>query len=308
MKPAAQENAVRTLDLNFQGIPGAIAAYLIPHAHGAVLIESGPGSTTAGLVSGLEAHGFTPADITDVLLTHIHLDHAGAAGWLARQGARIHVHSVGAPHLSNPEKLLSSAKRIYGEMMDMLWGEFLAVPEASISIVQDGDVLEIGSLQFRAIDTPGHAYHHLAYIFQNVCFSGDVGGVRMQGVRHLRIPMPPPELDIEKWEQSVTRLGLEQEAGGFSRIAPTHFGIFDDAPWHLAALRQNLQEVETWMENVLPGDPPVEAINEKFLHWTEERSAADCLDPAQIRMYEAANPSWMSAAGMQRYWRKHRQA
>src|SRR3989337_916816 len=129
------------LDLEFQGKSGVIAAYLLPHTRGAALIETGPGSTQATLIRRLSDHGYNPSDITDVLLTHIHLDHAGAAGWLARQGARIYVHANGAPHLLDPEKLLSSAARIYGDQMETLWGEFLPVPGERLSIVYDGDVI-----------------------------------------------------------------------------------------------------------------------------------------------------------------------
>jgi glyoxylase-like metal-dependent hydrolase (beta-lactamase superfamily II) len=115
-------------------------------------------------VAGINAHGLQVGDVTDVLVTHIHLDHAGAAGWLAQQGARVHVHPVGAPHLLDPERLLSSAKRIYGDTMDTLWGQFLAVPEQRLSILEDNREIEIHGLRFRPIDTPGHAYHHFAYI------------------------------------------------------------------------------------------------------------------------------------------------
>src|SRR4030042_4609731 len=125
---------VVTIDLKFMGRANAIAAYLIPHRRGAVLVECGPGSTTTALEVGLSENGFHAEDITDVLLTHIHLDHAGAAGWLARRGARIHVHSAGAPHLLDPEKLLSSAKRIYGDMMDRLWGDFLPVQAGQLNV------------------------------------------------------------------------------------------------------------------------------------------------------------------------------
>ncbi len=126
-----RKKKIITLDLNFQGNAGIIAAYLIPHAHGAVLIESGPGSTIPALIKALAKHGFSPNDITDVLLTHIHLDHAGAAGWLAQQGARIHVHEIGAPHMINPAKLLASARRIYLENMERLWGEDRETPQAA---------------------------------------------------------------------------------------------------------------------------------------------------------------------------------
>ena len=133
------ETSIVTLDLNFQGLPQAIATYLIRHRDTAVLVECGPGSTLEALRAGLAANGLSPRDVTHVLLTHIHLDHAGAAGWMAAQGAKILVHPVGAPHLQNPEKLLRSAQRIYGDQMDALWGDFRPVPESSLQVPSDGE-------------------------------------------------------------------------------------------------------------------------------------------------------------------------
>jgi len=295
---------IHTLDLQFQGAPRAIAAYLIPHAHGGVLVECGPGSTTENLTAALAEHSLTPADITDVLVTHIHLDHAGAAGWMARQGARIHVHHVGAPHLINPEKLLRSAGRIYGETMDALWGEFLPVPEAQINILHDNDAIEIEGLVFHALDTPGHAYHHMAYLFEGICFSGDVGGVRINAVaaRHIRLPTPPPEFHLERWRASLARLAGED----IQRIAPTHFGVFADPQEHLAALDRALQEIEQWMENHLPGEPEVKTLENEITRWEQERARADGLTEEDLAIYESASPAWMSAAGLLRYWNKYR--
>jgi glyoxylase-like metal-dependent hydrolase (beta-lactamase superfamily II) len=299
---------IYTLDHHFRGLPGAIASYLIPHAHGAVLIESGPGSTLPALERALQAHHLTFADITDVLLTHIHLDHAGASGWLARQGARIHVHPVGAPHMLNPEKLLSSAGRIYGDRMQELWGDFLPVPEEKLHIVEDNEVIEIEGLRLRALDTPGHAYHHYAYIFEDVLFSGDVGAVRVGGLRHLRLPMPPPEFNPEVWRASLEKLQKAFHQGEYTRIAPTHFGVYGDPAWHLQAIGEALDEVEVWMLQVMPTGPSAEALRQEFLEWTLQRSldaglTQDALDPL-----EAANPSGMSADGIYRYWHKVRNA
>src|SRR5512145_936126 len=151
------QTRIVTLDLNFQGRPHAIASYLIRDGDAVVLIESGPGSTLAGLEAGLAKEGLTPRDVTHLLLTHIHLDHAGAAGWLARQGAEVYLHRVGAPHMLNPEKLIASATRIYGDRMDFLWGEFLPVPQENLIIPQDGAVLEIGGLRVEVVFAPGHA-------------------------------------------------------------------------------------------------------------------------------------------------------
>jgi glyoxylase-like metal-dependent hydrolase (beta-lactamase superfamily II) len=306
MSSQSFEPLVKTLDLNFQGIHNAIAAYLIPHSGGAVLIETGPGSTIPALQAGLHAHGFSVADVTDVLLTHIHLDHAGAAGWLARQGARIHVHEVGAPHLRNPEKLLASAARIYGDQMQALWGEFLPVPEERLLVLQDGAIIEINGLCFRAVDTPGHANHHMAYIFESTCFSGDIGAVRMPGARHLRLPTPPPELNLELWRESQKKLQAEFEKGAFSRIAPTHFGVFNDPAWHLTALKSALDEIEQWMECSMPSEPSLQELREQFKIWSHERSLSLGMDAKTLVAYEAANPSGMSADGIYRYWHKVR--
>lgn len=284
------------------GVPGTIAAYLIPHEHGGVLVESGPGSTLPSLQSGLKSLGLTVNDITDVFVTHIHLDHAGACGWLSHQGARIHVHPLGAPHLLNPTRLLSSASRIYGDMMDSLWGEFLPVPPDRLSVLGDGDIVEVYGLRFRAIDTPGHADHHHAYIFQGNCFSGDIGGVRMATIRHIRLPMPPPEFHLGKWRKSLGRLKNER----FTHIIPTHYGVFDDVEWHMSSLDQALDDVETFIDTILPSNPQIESLDESFLEWSRNRSLDEGITPEQIDLYETANPSWMSTFGIQRYWLKHR--
>ncbi len=296
-----------TLDLNFQGLSGAIAAYLIPHARGGILIESGPGSTLPALERALQNHHLRPSDITDVLLTHIHLDHAGAAGWMARQGARIHVHPVGAPHLLDPEKLLASAARIYGDQMEKLWGEFLPVPPANLHIVEDNEVIEIEGLHLRALDTPGHAAHHYVYLFDQVLFSGDVGAVRIGGLQHLRLPMPPPEFNLELWRASLERLQQAFRAGEFNLIAPTHFGVYGDPAWHLQAIGEALDEVEAWMLEVMPTQPSVETLRRQFLDWTLQRSLNAGLGKNELDPLEAANPSGMSADGIYRYWRKVRQ-
>jgi len=297
-----EKHLVITLDLNFMGISGAIAAYLIPHSTGAVLVESGPGSTIPALRTGLRAHGLTENDITDVLLTHIHLDHAGAAGWLARQGALIHVHPAGAPHLLDPQKLLNSAARIYGDNMQTLWGEFLPVPPERLSILQDGEMIEIEGLCFCPIDTPGHANHHFAFSFENVLFTGDIGGVRLAWQRYLELPMPPPEFDIEKWRLSLERLGKED----FRYIAPTHFGIYSDRDWHLAAIARALNDIELWMAKTLPAAPEIEQLTPKFIAWSRQRALDQGVEPAILETYQAANPAFMSAFGIQRYWKKYR--
>jgi glyoxylase-like metal-dependent hydrolase (beta-lactamase superfamily II) len=298
------QTRVITLDLNFQGRPKTIASYLIRYGDAVVLIESGPGSTRAALEAGLAQEGLSPRDITHVLLTHIHLDHAGAAGWLAHQGAEIYVHPVGAPHMLNPEKLIASATRIYGDKMETLWGEFLPVPEEKLHIPQDAQEIVIGNLSFLPINTPGHAEHHYAYLVEDVCFTGDVGGVRIPGYQYLRIPMVPPELHLERWRASMRRLRQEK----FARIAPTHFGVFDDPEWHLREVESAIDDVERWMEDVMPSDPSIEELRQLFT----ERALADNeklgLSEEVVNAYQLANPPGMSADGLMRYWKKVRNA
>lgn len=293
-----------TLDLNFQNKTQAIASYLIRSNDSVVLVESGPGSTLAALAAGLAKEGLTPRDVTHVLLTHIHLDHAGAAGWLSRQGAEIYVHPNGAPHMVNPEKLLASAARIYGDRMDVLWGEFLPVKEQQLKVPQDAEEIAIGNLRFLPLDTPGHANHHYAYLFEDICFSGDVGGVRIPGYPYLRVPMPPPELHFGKWRESLNRLRTLK----FARIAPTHFGIFDDPDWHLNELQQDLDATEKWLEQVMPAGPSVDVLRTQFEAWMDEQSRQKKLSAAVIKAYSLANPLGMSADGMLRYWKKVRMA
>jgi glyoxylase-like metal-dependent hydrolase (beta-lactamase superfamily II) len=288
------------IDLNFQNKTQAIASYLIKQADAAVLIESGPGSTLSALEAGLAKEGLTPRDITHVLLTHIHLDHAGAAGWFSRQGAEIYVHPNGAAHMLDPEKLIASATRIYGDRMQTLWGEFLPVEPDQLKVPQDAQEISIGKLKFTAINTPGHAEHHYCYVFEDVCFSGDVGGVRIPGFPYLRAPMPPPELHFGRWRESLARLRTLK----FLRIAPTHYGIYDDADWHLNELQKNLDAAETWLSTLMPADPSIEELREQFAKWMQEQAAAQGLSEDAVKAYLLANPPGMSADGLMRYWKK----
>jgi glyoxylase-like metal-dependent hydrolase (beta-lactamase superfamily II) len=298
------QTRIVTLDLNFQGRQYAIASYLIRSGDAVVLIESGPGSTLAGLEAGLAKEALTPRDVTHVMLTHIHLDHAGAAGWLARQGAEIYVHPVGAPHMIDPERLLASATRIYGNRMESLWGEFLPVPEDKLIVPKDREEIKIGDLRFIPINTPGHAEHHYAYLFEDICFTGDVGGVRIPGYQYLRIPMVPPELYLERWHDSIKRLRQEN----FTRIVPTHFGIYDDPDWQLREVEKGLDDAERWLEEMMSEDPspPIEALRQSFTEWMTEQGAEVGLSEDVLTAYQVANPPGMSADGLLRYWKKVR--
>lgn len=293
---------IHTLDSLQENKHGITSVYLIPHAGGALLIDCSSGATLPAVLDQMRALGLAGRDITDVLLTHIHLDHAGAAGWWAQQGARIHAHPVGAPHLRDPEKLIASATRIYGADMERLWGAFLAVPDAQLIEHHDNDMIEIGEHQFVALDTPGHAEHHFAYLFQDVCFTGDVGGVRIHGFGHVRPPTPPPEIHFNKWRVSIQRL-RETKA---KWIAPTHFGLYENAGAHLDTLARTLDAIEAWTAQEMTHAPTPELFRTHYAQLLEDLVRADGEDATAAALYgDAASPS-MTADGVYRYWKKYR--
>jgi glyoxylase-like metal-dependent hydrolase (beta-lactamase superfamily II) len=186
--------------------------------------------------------------------------------------------------------------------MGPLWGEFLPVPEERLSVLQDNEEVEVFDLRLRTLNTPGHASHHYAYILEDICFSGDIGGIRIANQRHLRPPMVPPEFDLEQWRASLDRLHRES----FTRIAPTHFGLYSDPDWHLAALEKALDQVEAWMQAVLPADPSLETVSNDFQNWIVRCAQSEGVPPEIQTVYETAIPSWMSAQGIYRYWHKFR--
>lgn len=293
---------IHTIDLDFLGRRGTIGAYLVPYSGGGILVETGPGSTIQNLVSGMKFYNYVVEDITDVFLTHIHLDHAGGAGWLAQHGCQIHVHENGAPHLIHPEKLLSSAARLYGEQMEALWGEFIPVSPDRLTVMHDNEVLQLGDLSIRALDVPGHANHHLIYLIGDACFSGDIGGIRLTPHKYLRLPMPPPDFHLEKWRESIIHIQEFDPA----RIIPTHFGVYPDAPWHLQAVLDELDEVESWIEKTLPRNPSLEDFRQQFIEFEHIHAQKFNVGQTTLEDQQIANPSFMSADGIYRYWNKYR--
>ena len=293
---------IHTIDLHFLGRSGTIGAYLVPHANGVLLIETGPRSTIETLIGGLKNYGYEVGAISDVFLTHIHLDHAGAAGWLAEQGCQIHVHENGAPHLINPEKLLASAGRLYGDRMDALWGEFTSIKEDKITIMHDNEVIKIGGLSIRALDVPGHASHHLVYLIGDACFTGDIGGIRLSPRHYLSLPMPPPDFHLEKWRESIHYIQKYDP----TRLIPTHFGVYSDAKWQLQAVSDELDEVEAWIDEKLPLNPSLEDFRQQFIEFELARAQKYNVEKSIVESQLIANPSFMSADGIFRYWNKYR--
>jgi len=272
------------LDLRHLGHERVIGCYLLETDDGLALHDCGPSSCIPELKARLEERGLELQDLRHLLLSHIHLDHAGAAGALVREhpGLQVHVSEIGAPHLVDPSRLERSARRLYGDEFDRLWGELAPVPEANVHAVGDR------VLGFDCFPSPGHASHHVCYAgADGTLYAGDAAGVRIQPSAFVLPPTPPPEVDLQAWEHTLDEI----EARRPERLALIHFGVADDVERHLGELRRRLRE---WASRVRDG-----ASEDEF----EAAAAADL--GADRGAYEQAMPFWQSYAGLKRYWEKH---
>ncbi len=298
--------SVETIDLNFLSRAGVIASFLVETTAGPVLVESGPTSTLEALENALCERGYTLGNIGHVFLSHIHLDHAGAAWRLAEMGAMIHVHPAGVKHLVAPDILWASAKRIYGEAMERLWGEMRAISNEQVHPCEDGERVEVGDAVFTAHETLGHAKHHLAWqLNDEALFTGDVAGVKL-GNGPVQPPCPPPDIDLETWENSFDLI---------RRLAPsclylTHFGRVEEAAIerHLKELHSTLREWADWIHGKVDSGLSSEALVPKFERFVSDRLTAAGLGEDACLDYETANPAFMSVSGLTRYWKKRAQA
>lgn len=290
---------IHCIDHEFLDTPEVIASYLVEGPKGLILIESGPATTQTTLEANLKAIGVNPEDISHVFVTHIHLDHAGGAGYWARRGAQIYVHPKGAPHLIDPSKLIASATRIYQEQMDRLWGTTLPVPADHVVEVPEGE-FQVAGLTFQAWDTPGHAAHHLAFGLDGDLFTGDVAGVRLPRCPYVSVPAPPPEFQLEDWVHSLDKL----IACGPERLHLTHFGGNFPARDHLDQLRQRLVECVDFVAANLDLKPL--ELQKAYQNWDHSQALACGVDDSSYAAYEKANPVFMSTQGITRYLRKFR--
>jgi glyoxylase-like metal-dependent hydrolase (beta-lactamase superfamily II) len=271
------------IDLLHLGRERVIAGYLLETADGPALFDCGPATTVEALKAGLADRGLALTDVRHLLLSHIHLDHAGAAGVLVREhpGLRVHVSEIGAPHLVDPARLERSARRLYGDGFDVLWGELAPVPEANVEVVGE----RVAGLE--CFPTPGHASHHVCYLDPDgTLYAGDAAGVRVQPGRTVVPPTPPPEIDVAAWEATLDEL----EQRDPDRLALIHFGVADDPIRHLAELRLTLLD---WAESVEGG-----ATEEEFVSYARQELEDSNED---VDVYEQAMPFWQSYAGLRRW-------
>jgi glyoxylase-like metal-dependent hydrolase (beta-lactamase superfamily II) len=275
------------IDLRHMGLERAVGAYLVDTDDGLALFDCGSTSTLDALKAGLRARGLELTDLRHLLLSHIHLDHAGAAGTIVREhpSLQVHVSEIGAPHIVDPARLESSARRLYGDLFDELWGELVPVPEANVHVVGERVV------GLDCFPTPGHAKHHVSYLHADgTLYAGDAAGVRIVPGRFVVPPTPPPEFDREAWHETIDELGRREPV----RLALIHFGVVDDVAWHLETLREQL---DRWTERVERG---------MTLQEFSDAALGDAGEEAEH--VSRAAPFWQSYQGIERYWRKRREA
>ena len=264
------------LDLRHLGAEHVIGSYVVGTDDGSALFDCGPATCVDALKEGLRGRGLELRDVRHLLLSHIHLDHAGAAGVLVREhpGLQVHVSAIGAPHLVDPSRLEASARRLYGDTFDELWGELAPVPEANVHVVGEN------VLGLACFPTPGHASHHVCYLAADgTLYAGDAAGVRIEPHQEVLPPTPPPEFDLDVWLRTLDELEQRSPA----RLALIHFGVFDDVGRHLGELRGRLHE---WVG----------------LEGVTEEEFAELVGRDVDESYERAMPFWQSYAGLKRYW------
>ena len=292
---------VHSIDLHFQDTPEVIASFLVEGPDGLVLIETGPGSTLPALLSGIEALGFEPGQIENVFVTHIHLDHAGAAGWWAREnGSTVHVHSRGARHLIDPSRLVESARMIYGDAMDDLWGDMIPAPDDRVRIGEDGQSVLAGGLSVEAWDTPGHARHHHAFAIGDTVFTGDTAGARLPGCDYHSVTSAPPQFDPDAYLESIDRFIEAAPA----RLFLTHFGEISDPVSHLREYREHVEMASMFVRDRVAEGMDGDSLQIAYQAFQMEIAFRSQLPHEDWNRYQVVNPTSMCADGIRLYWEK----
>lgn len=284
---------IKTIDLNFQGIKSTVACFLLKINKELALIECGPESCLKNLKNEIKKNGEDVKNIKHVFLTHIHLDHAGAAWWFAKQGANIYVHPFGERHLINPEKLLSSAEIIYGDNMKRLWGNIKGINKNKVISVNDKERIKINDVEIKALHTPGHAKHHISWVIGDSIFTGDVAGAK---INHgpLVPACPPPDINIEEWGKSLEIIKKENP----KYLYFTHFGKFSYKKSEVIDLQNTLKEWLKWVKKNEDIKEPI--LIEKFKKYFNKSLKNKLIDEETIEQYCIANPPYMSILGLKR--------
>ena len=292
------------VDLNFLGVPEVIATAVLHGPSGVALVDPGPSTTHENLKAALRHKGIAIGDIRQILLTHIHLDHAGVTGTLVREhpSIEVFVHERGAPHMIDPSKLLASAGRLYGADMNRLWGDFVPVPPARVRALKGEEHIVAGGRELHVAYTPGHASHHVSYFdpSSRVVFVGDTAGIRRPNRHYIMPPTPPPDIDLDAWRASQDRI-LSWDP---DTLFLTHFGPFHGARVHFEEMSSRLQEWSAIVRRLL-ADTSLDDDRRLQLFVDEailelKRQVGD----VQAEQYNRAGRLDYSWQGLSRYWRK----
>jgi len=279
------------IDLLHQGTRRVIGVYLVETADGLALHDCGPSTCVDALKAGLAERGVPLTEVRHLLLSHIHLDHAGAAGTLVREhpDLRVHVSEIGARHLVDPSRLERSARRLYGDAFDPLWGELAPVPEANVDVVGDH------VLGLECFPSPGHASHHVCYLHDDgTLYAGDAAGVRIQPGALVLPVCPPPDIEVEAWFRTFEEIEHRRP----ERLALVHFGVAESPSEHLARVREELAK---WSERCERG------LDEQAWVAAARRDLEAAVGPEEADHWERAAPLWQCYAGMRRYWDKRQE-
>jgi glyoxylase-like metal-dependent hydrolase (beta-lactamase superfamily II) len=299
---------MKTIDLQFQGLRRVIATAVLEGPSGVALIDPGPTSTLPALEAGLQEQGHALSDVKAILLTHIHLDHAGASGTLAATlpGVPVYVHERGAPHMVDPKKLMASAARLYGDQMERLWGEMRPVPAEQARALAGGERLELAGRTLEVAYTPGHASHHVSYLdhTSGVAYVGDTVGIRTVS-DYIVAPTPPPDIDLDAWRASVAQIHAWQP----DTLFLTHFGPFAAPSAHLADMLDRLERLALSTRRLLdeaPANAEGRADEARQQRFVEElrRELRRHVDETTVQRYALAVPFEHCWLGLARYWRK----
>ncbi len=292
------------ISLPFLGEHEIIGSYLLAGENELAIIDPGPGSMLEPLLASIRAAGFDPQDVTHILATHVHLDHAGATGSLVHQlpKAQVYVHSKGAPHLIDTSKVIASATRIYGERMPILWGEIESTPEGRLHVIEGGDILKVAGRRLEVHYTPGHAVHHVIFFdaHSGELFAGDVAGVKLPGVDYVKPPTPPPDLDLEAWSDSISLVrSLRPDI-----LYLGHFGAVKDVAQHFGRLREKLSAWGDFVLDAMRNSKSEAEIIAFLIEKTQPELQRISHDAHALQRYEIASNYQMTVQGYMRYWRK----
>jgi glyoxylase-like metal-dependent hydrolase (beta-lactamase superfamily II) len=299
----ALAGGVSYIDLEFSGSPRIIATAVLSGAGGVALLDPGPSTTLPTLRGALERAGIGLTDVNAIVLSHIHLDHAGATGTLVRENPaiRVYVHERGAAHMVDPTKLVASAARLYGDAMERLWGEIRAVPAANIVVLREGDRVVAGGRDLQVAHTPGHAVHHVSCFdaASGIAFVGDTAGIRLHQNDPVVPPTPPPDIDLEAWHASLARIGAWHP----DTLFLTHFGPSSSPSAHLAEMAERLE----WMASIARTSLEREGSDEDRERWFSEQvriALQQTMNLSGLTAIEIAGRLDLNWKGLARYWRR----